>query len=278
MKTATVTAQSASGACTGSVQVSTNNFASCIGLGSPVFSSGNTVATFTPTASLASTTTYKIKVTSAAQSSTGAAVASYQSSTGFTTASMSCAGAIVINQIYGGGGNSGANFANDFVELHNRGGAAVSISGWSVQYASAAGSSWSTAALTGSIPAGGYYLVKLGSGGAAGAALPTADATAGNNLSATTGKLALVSASAALSGTCPTGATIVDFVGYGNSASCSEGSSPAPGPSSGVNTVAIFRAGNGCTDANVNGTDFATGAPSPRNSSTAVSICACNGP
>ena len=42
---------------------------------------------------------------------------------------------LVISQIYGGGGNSGATYKNDFIEVFNRGSAAVNVSAWSVQYA-----------------------------------------------------------------------------------------------------------------------------------------------
>jgi hypothetical protein len=43
---------------------------------------------------------------------------------------------IVISQLYGAGGNSGATYRNDFIELFNAGGSAVDVSAWSVQYAS----------------------------------------------------------------------------------------------------------------------------------------------
>jgi len=43
----------------------------------------------------------------------------------------------VISQIYGGGGNSGAAFQNDFVELFNPGTVSFDLTGWSIQYASA---------------------------------------------------------------------------------------------------------------------------------------------
>ncbi|MCE4282316.1 lamin tail domain-containing protein, partial [Xanthomonas hortorum] len=66
---------------------------------------------------------------------------------------------VVISQVYGGGGNSGATFRSDFIELHNTGSSTVSLDGWSVQYASAAGSSWQVTPLAGNVPAGGYYLV-----------------------------------------------------------------------------------------------------------------------
>ena len=46
---------------------------------------------------------------------------------------------LVISQVYGGGGNTGAPFTNDFVELFNRGSAPASLSGMSIQYTSAAG-------------------------------------------------------------------------------------------------------------------------------------------
>ncbi len=49
---------------------------------------------------------------------------------------------IVISQVYGGGGNSGATYKNDFIELYNLGSAAVDVTGWSVQYGSSTGSSW----------------------------------------------------------------------------------------------------------------------------------------
>ena len=46
---------------------------------------------------------------------------------------------LVISQVYGGGGNSGAPYKNDFIEIFNGGTAAVSLSGLSLQYASATG-------------------------------------------------------------------------------------------------------------------------------------------
>ncbi len=46
---------------------------------------------------------------------------------------------VVISQVYGGGGNSGATYTHDFIELFNRGGSPVSLAGWSVQYAIALG-------------------------------------------------------------------------------------------------------------------------------------------
>ncbi len=170
---------------------------------------------------------------------------------------------IVISQIYGGGGNSGATYRNDYVELFNPGGLPASVSGWSVQYASATGTGWQVGNLNGSIPAGGYYLVQLASGGANGSLIPTANSTNTINISGSNGKLALCTNTTALSGANPVGGVaIADFVGYGT-AGAFEGAGAAP---AGGNALAIFRLNNGTTDTGNNNADFATGAPNPRNS------------
>src|SRR5947208_13401204 len=77
-------------------------------------------------------------------------------------------GSIVVGELYAAGGNSGAAYANDYVDLFNRGASPVVVDGRTLQYASAASTSWSSTALSGSIPAGGHYLVQLASGGANG--------------------------------------------------------------------------------------------------------------
>src|SRR5712691_3981391 len=55
---------------------------------------------------------------------------------------LSSAPQVGISQVYGGGGNNMATLKNDFIELFNPGMQPVDLSGWSVQYASAAGTSW----------------------------------------------------------------------------------------------------------------------------------------
>jgi hypothetical protein len=181
---------------------------------------------------------------------------------------------VVISQIYGGGGNSGAPFTNDYVELFNRGASPVAIDGWSVQYASASGTSWAKANLAGTVPAGGYYLVQLSAGSGAGVSLPTPDATGPMNMSGTSGTVALVTSQTLLAcgGTtaCLPNASIHDFVGYGTAVQF-EGSGAAPTLS---NTTAGFRAGGGCVDSNVNATDFAPASPAPRTSRSALTACA----
>jgi len=167
---------------------------------------------------------------------------------------------VVISQVYGGGGNSGATLTNDFIELANNGAAAMDLTGWSVQYASAAGSSWQTTALTGSIPAHGHYLVQEAAGTGGTQPLPTPDATGSINMSGTNGKVALVTSTTALTcGTgCATVAGVKDFVGYGT-ANDFEGAA-APGLS---NTTADKRADN-APDTDNNAADFTAVTPDPR--------------
>lgn len=191
------------------------------------------------------------------------------------------AGNVVISQIYGAGGNSGATLQNDFVELFNRSDAAVDITGWSVQYASATGSGNfsqnSPVSLSGTLQPGQYYLVQF-AGGANGAPLPVMPDVSSTtpNMAAGAGKVALVNTSTGLacngsSTLCSTAqlAQIVDLVGYGN-ANFFEGSSAAPTLSA---TAAAIRAGAGCTDTDANGADFSATVPAPRNSATPLSPC-----
>ena len=192
----------------------------------------------------------------------------------FPSAAGASASGVVVSQVYGGGGNSGATFRSDFVELFNAGSSAVDVSGWTVQYATAAGTSWQTTSLSGSIGAGRHYLVELASNGAVGAALPAADATGTSNLAAGSGKVALVRGTAALTcgasaGSCTAGALVEDLVGYGDAGDF-EGSGSAPAPS---NTLAAQRAGDGCTDSNDNAADFVAATPDPQNTTAAAHAC-----
>ena len=86
------------------------------------------------------------------------------------------------------------SYQNDFVELYNRGSQPVDITGWSLQYASATGSGWgSTCSRSAARSRPGEYLLDaLGSGGADGAPLPPANINGLINMSATSGKIALV--------------------------------------------------------------------------------------
>jgi len=185
---------------------------------------------------------------------------------------------IVISQVYGGGGNTGAPYKNDFVVLFNRSASPVSLTGMSIQYASATGTgnfgSNPITAVTGTLAAGQYYLVQL-AGGANGVALPTPDATGTANMSGTGGKVALVNSTSGLAcngGSTPCSAAqlalIVDLVGW-DGANFYEGT-PAPAT---TNSTAVVRKGNGCTDTDNNAGDFTALAPAPLTTASPASPC-----
>ena len=180
---------------------------------------------------------------------------------------------VVISQVYGGGGNTGATYRNDFIELFNRGTMAVNIAGWSVQYATSSGTTWTVTPLSGTIAPGGYYLIQEEAGAGGTTNLPTPDATGSIAMSASAAKVALVNTTSALTGTgCPVDESVVDFVGYG-SATCFEGASAAPAL---TNTTADLRNLSGCMETDSNSADFASGSPNPRNSSTTGIVCAAS--
>jgi uncharacterized protein len=190
---------------------------------------------------------------------------------------------VVISQVYGGGGNAAAPYTNDFIELFNRGASPVDVTGWSVQYASATGNTWSKTNLVGTIPAGRYYLVQesagTGCGGPCGSPLPLSDATGTVMMNSTVGKVALVTNQGTLTcgaspGDCFPNTSIRDFVGYGTGTNNAE-ISPAPTLS---NSLAALRGGAGCSDTDNNSADFAPATPNPRNISTPPNFCGGPGP
>lgn len=177
---------------------------------------------------------------------------------------------LVISQIYGGGGNSGAPYRNDFVELFNRGTNTISFTNWSVQYAPASGSNWQVTAISGTLAPGRYFLLRQGSGGTNGVMLPTPDVTGTISMSGSAGKVALVAGSLPLSDACPLRGDLLDFAGYGTSANCFEGVGPTAAPGNGT---AVLRASDGCRDSDENDGDFFVATPRPQNSAAPANIC-----
>ncbi|MFY8187029.1 MAG: T9SS type A sorting domain-containing protein [Flavobacterium sp.] len=179
-------------------------------------------------------------------------------------------GQVVISQAYGGGGNSGSVYTHDFVELFNRGNAPVNLEGYSVQYSSATGATFSSVVVLPNfnLQPGQYFLIQQAMGNGGTTPLPTPDfipttpaAMAGTNF-----KILLSSSSEAV--TSCTDASILDLVGFG-SANCFEGT-VAPVLS---NTNSGSRVLNGCQDSNNNFNDFIVGPASPRNSTTPLAAC-----
>lgn len=178
---------------------------------------------------------------------------------------------VVISQVYGGGGNAGATYTNDFIELFNPSDTSVDLAGWSVQYLSAAGTgTWSVTPLSGSIAAGGYYLIQQAAGSGGSLALPSPNATGTIAMAAGAGKVALRMADTTpFVGACPAPGEAADLVGYGG-ATCFEGTAPSSALS---NTLAALRKRGGCFDSDNNSIDFSSNAPAPRNSASPARSC-----
>lgn len=214
-----------------------------------------------------------------------AAGANLSSTATFTGGVADCVkGQVVISQVYGGGGNTSspaAVYKNDYVELFNRAATSCKMTGWNLQYASAASAAFSTSSsstFSGTIPAHGYFLVGQAQGSGGSANLPTPDATGTLTLGAAAGKVLLVGG--APLGICPATSepSYIDLVAYGSATVCFEGSA---GPGLSNNTAAV-RNGEGCTDTDNNGNDFtalkadptvATGNVQPRNSTVTGPSC-----
>lgn len=218
------------------------------------------------------------------------------STTPFTLAVGDCATSsdapVVISMVYGGGGNAGAIFSADFVELYNRSCAPVNLDGWSLQYTAAGGVNTFDGTrqvnLSGVMPAGGYLLIQTerAAPDAPGLPIPTPDLLAfptnaedppvppqsvnGFGMSNSAGRLALVAGTDPIGANCAAGA-VVDLVGYGLTAFCYEGVASTANTS---NTLAAIRKNLGCTDSGQNFHDFDVVFPrDPFNAASPVNPC-----
>jgi 5'-nucleotidase len=173
---------------------------------------------------------------------------------------------LVISEVYGGGGNSGATYDADYVELYNPTDAAISVAGDYIHYRSAnGGSGGSPAQLTGSVPAQGHYLIQMGTASATvGKALPTPDAGPfGFNLAAAGGQVFLLDSPTAIttSGDMAGVAHVVDMVGASGSSSFETAAANASGSS----TSSLQRAASGA-DTDDNAVDFTAQPADPQDS------------
>jgi hypothetical protein len=169
-----------------------------------------------------------------------------------------------ISQVYIGGGEYYLGYNRDFIELYNAGAEAVSLEGWSVQYAPGRSSEWQKTDLHGTIAAGRYFLVA-GAAGPEGKPLPAPDVDGDISMARASGKVALCSTQTPFVDACPASG-VIDLLGYGD-AGCFEGTGGHASISPGLS---YQRAGcpRGATDRNRNTLDFETREPYPANSST----------
>jgi predicted extracellular nuclease len=168
---------------------------------------------------------------------------------------------LVINEVFGGGGNSGAPFQNDFVELYNPTDAQIDLAGLSLEYKSAAGGSGGSLALAGSVAPGGHFLVQMAAGNGAGEPLPTADQVGSATMAAASGRVYLFEGTgqfAATEGDLAGVDGLVDMVGFGTAASYEGAATPTLS-----NATSASRTEGGDSDNNAE--DFEVGAPTPTN-------------
>ncbi|HEX7957890.1 MAG TPA: Calx-beta domain-containing protein, partial [Pyrinomonadaceae bacterium] len=196
---------------------------------------------------------------------------------------------LVISQVYTRGGEAGASYRNDFVEIFNRGTEPVNLNNYGL-YATL-GSSPVPAAMFVRIfspvglviQPGRYLLIGLKGDGAGGQTFtPNFDlsllpAPVPANLNAVSGTVALILPDGFFQGCSAAQAGVVDMVGYGPTPICFEGLAAGPAAAPGP-TEALQRNLEGCADNNVNALDFHLGPPNPRNSSTPAGPCSFTTP
>ncbi len=177
---------------------------------------------------------------------------------------------IVISQVYSRGGEPGATYRSDFVELFNRGATSVDISNWAVEVGGIEGNPNSTfvfsfATNNSVVLPGKHYLFEFARG-TEGQSLFLPDFPFFGltpNINGAGAYVAVYRRSPGVRfGACPSGPDLVDLVGFG-SAVCREGvPSAPPAPSA---TQSLTRRGGGCTETDDNSSDFQLATPNPRN-------------
>jgi len=169
---------------------------------------------------------------------------------------------VVINEVFIDSISGTGGTDDDWVELFNPTSQAVDLSGWSIQKTSASGGTLYNQALSGSVPANGYFLIVRNGSSTAQALKDSADLLASDSFSlANNNSIYLVGNSSSIQNATDT--DIIDFVGYGTALNF-EGSAAAPAI---PETKSISRVPDG-EDTNQNSADFAVlSVPTPKNSS-----------
>lgn len=160
---------------------------------------------------------------------------------------------VVINEVYGGGGNSGATYKQDFIELYNLSSEPVSLDGWVLNGQSTGGSAYTpSTTLSGTIQPGDYFLVSQATGND-GTQDVDADLAGAMAIGAKGAAIELVNADG----------TVIDLVGWGG-AKKFEGKAAAGTK----NDTSIARK-DPKVDTDNNADDFSAGEPTPQKSGSA---------
>ncbi|MFL6334991.1 MAG: DUF4214 domain-containing protein [Pyrinomonadaceae bacterium] len=192
----------------------------------------------------------------------------------------------VISQVYTRGGEAGASYDRDFIEIFNRGTESADMNNYTLHLSSISGpipASISVKLVSSRgivVQPGHYLLIGLKGDGLGGQPLPTPDfdlsilpGPVPINLNSTVGLVVLVAPNGSFQG-CPSlqSTGVADFVGYGATSVCYEGpSGPAPAPV--VATESLQRFGEGCVDNNLNSSDLRLSPVLPRNSGWPAGLC-----
>ncbi len=207
-----------------------------------------------------------------------------------TPIQTAAAGDLVLSQIYASGGNPGSSYRNNYLEFFNRTNNTINFSGWRIYIGPATGSfnqSFSIVSSNGiNIAPHRYLLISFGPNSANGAevasdfamppdpiVIPGGPTIPPVNISPS-GKVFITPPSndnSLLGQSCPLPhAQIVDFVGYGTTTDCFEGT----GPTATIgNITAALRKASGCTDTDSNANDFSATTPGPRNRAYPTNTC-----
>jgi predicted extracellular nuclease len=186
---------------------------------------------------------------------------------GLSTPAAAVSPNVVISEVYGAGGNNGALFNADYVELSNPTATSVSLTGTYIHYRAGGGGSGGTPfGLSGSIPANGTYLIQMSAAGATGDPLPKPDASPANfNMAAAGGQVYLLDNASAITTTGNQAgvAGIIDMVGVAGATSFETAAATVAG----TTTNSVNRT---AADADKNHLEFALAAPGPKNSGPAT--------
>lgn len=190
-------------------------------------------------------------------------------------------GDVVFSQIYSQGGAPGSAYRDNFLELFNRSNNPVDISGLPFRMTSDTGQFILGVSFRSSngliIQPGGYLLIQFETGGTGGAPLPIADLFvpifSQFSFGLTPSGKAALTTPGSLSGCAFPIPGVIDFVGYGSTANCFEGTGPT---ATLTETTAAVRKSSGCNDTDNNQNDFFASAPNPRNRFWSRHPCSAN--
>jgi hypothetical protein len=194
---------------------------------------------------------------------------------------------LVVSQIYTRGGEAGASYNKDFVEIFNRGTEPVDFNNYGLHVSLDSGAVPASLFVRISSPfglniqPGRYLLVAFKGKGAGGQPLPTPDFDLGallpntlpGDLSPNFGTVVIVPPGGSYTSCFSPGNNVTDLVGYGPQAPCVEGlpTGPAPAPTL---AESLQRYGGGCADNNLNASDLRLAPALPRNSGWPAGPCA----